>query len=221
MPSSLTHALFPATAIFFSKSAFPGLSRRQFYRLILVASILGNFPDLDLLPGLFFPEYWLFLHRSLGHNIFSLVLLSIIGAKWLKSWVCPQFSRRFSFFLAMSLIGTHLFLDTLGDFAPLPLTGRDGIPILWPFSDGSIRFSLPLFPKVIPASGLHPVLAFALSKQFWTQALFQELAQAAILIVFWGITFQIMRLFRWSLRAFSRPDCTLIMDAIRRKRKTS
>lgn len=76
----------------------------------LLFIILTNLPDIDIIPDFFRTDYK--YHRFLTHNIFVLIIASIIGAVF------------HSFWLVFAAVGLHLLLDLF----------NCGIGLFWPFS---------------------------------------------------------------------------------------
>ncbi len=186
MPSTFAHAVFPAGAVWLARLGFPSLTRKEFIRLICLATFLGNAPDLDLIPASFFNHQWNVIHRSLGHNLFSVTLLTLVGGYGIRIWVSQKFSKVRAFILALTLISTHLLLDSLakqGQGHPI------GIAFFWPFSDTQYTIPFTVFPRIYPHPNVHPVLGFALSRQFWTEALILEMLRCVLLLGIWAILF--------------------------------
>ncbi len=101
--------------------------------------LLGNFADLDFLPGILLGEPSRF-HHGLTHSLLFTLVLSLAAYK-----AYPRlFKERASLWPFLAVAGSHLFLDCLTyDTAP-PF----GLPLLWPFSHACFRFPFSLFLNV-------------------------------------------------------------------------
>ncbi|MBW1658906.1 MAG: metal-dependent hydrolase [Deltaproteobacteria bacterium] len=113
--------------------------------------ILGNFADFDFLPGILLGAPGRF-HHGFTHSILFAVVLSVVAYH-----VYPlMFRRRVSFWVFLSVTGSHLFLDclTLDTVAPF------GLPLFWPFSQAYFRFPFSLFLNVERAMSLRILLSW-------------------------------------------------------------
>ncbi|RTZ91451.1 MAG: hypothetical protein DSY91_05025 [Deltaproteobacteria bacterium] len=122
--------------------------------------VLGNFADLDFIPGILMGEPGRF-HHGVTHTIFFAVILAA-GAYRLYPVLFK--GRKVHFWVFLSVTASHLFLDclTLDTVAPF------GLPLLWPFSHTYFRFPFSLFLNVNRAMDLnvlftwHNLLAISL-----------------------------------------------------------
>jgi inner membrane protein len=116
MPSSVGHAL-GAMIAGAAVDARPK-SRRELVARIVILSLLGAGPDLDLLIG---------QHRAETHSLGA--TLVVAGAATLLR--LPLASTRWGIFLAAAgAWGSHLILDMLGEDSSMPF----GVEWLWPIS---------------------------------------------------------------------------------------
>jgi LexA-binding, inner membrane-associated putative hydrolase len=169
-------------------------------RLAFVAFVLGNSPDLDIIPGTLFPEYWRVFHRYYGHNAFSLILWIILGAWALELWVSKDFKGWYGRMLAALLVVSHVLFDAMGDFHRSGL--RMGVPLLWPFSDWEFNLPIRLFKEYSLKTGVNPLAGHILSTSFWTEAVFAEVFYGAMIVVVWIMGYRAFTVVR---KVFSRP----------------
>lgn len=189
MPSTIAHALFPAASVIIAGSALPRLDKRGWAKLVCLAAFLGNSPDLDLIPASLFPMHWNYIHRNFGHNIFSITALTIFGTWLLRRFVSREIPKAQAAFMVLSLVCSHLVLDSLADFT---LEGeRPAIPFLFPLSDWSFYLPWRLFPVPALADTPHPFLNHVFSVEFWTKVVFVEIGTSVALGVVWGGVFQL------------------------------
>lgn len=199
MPSTFAHALFPSTCLWLSKGGFPRLNRTQWLKLLALGIFLANSPDLDLIPASLFPDQWNPIHRSWGHNIFSVTLLIWLGSHLQRRFVSKENSSRQAWLVSAALVLSHLMLDAMMDTTP---DGKlHGIPILFPFSDLQVRLPWRVFPTVITREGVHPFLGHVLSPTFWQSVIFREIFVSLALAFLWG---GVLCSFRWLARLKDR-----------------
>lgn len=179
MPSTLVHAILPAACVVSRKASLEGLTRKQCLGLLLVCSIVANLPDLDIIGVILFPEYASFYHRNVGHNIFSLIVLVIVG-KVLLQRVSELFSVFRAYLYSVSLVLSHLILDS-------GCVHRPGVPagvrLLWPLSDWELTSPFPLFIDYQLNLSHHWFLGHVLSSDYWTRAFFQEVWVSCLIFV--------------------------------------
>ncbi|MGH6692302.1 MAG: metal-dependent hydrolase, partial [Gammaproteobacteria bacterium] len=103
---------------------------------ILFVIVLANLPDVDFLLGALVgrPRDW---HRGATHTLVAALVVGLVAGA-----VATNVGRRFLpvFLLAVALYGSHLALDTV-----MPdRRGEAGVPLLWPFYDGTVYAPVPL-----------------------------------------------------------------------------
>ena len=173
MPSPITHTLLPAACAALSGRGFPKLNTSQWLKFIVLAAIMGNGPDWDVIPASLAPDQWASIHREWGHNIFSVLLLSLMGTFALKRWVSHEFTTKQAGIISALLVGSHIFLDAM--MAADAMGVRPGVPIFWPISDFALNMPWELFPHYQMLSEGHPLARHLLAPQFWTRVVGVEL----------------------------------------------
>lgn len=160
MPLPVAHTLAGA-AIYGALDADGTIGRR---RRLLVAVVLANAPDLDLVPGILAGDPNRF-HHGLSHTLLAAVLAGGVAA-WLArrrgvGWPVHGWRRSAmaaTFMMVASLWASHVVLDVLTNDPSPPF----GVPALWPLVSAPIALG-PLFlraDKVVgPASGGQFVLS--------------------------------------------------------------
>ncbi len=166
MPSPLTHGLLPTACAFSTARGFLNLDSKNWKRFLFLCLVLGNIPDIDLIPACLFPEYYHAFHREVGHNIFALCLYIYFGAKAFRYWVSPTMSRPVASMFSAALVFSHVFLDACAEVSP-GYQGKFGVPIFWPLSDWQMLMPFPLFGGYHTAHASHPLLKLLLSPEFW------------------------------------------------------
>jgi len=187
MPSAFTHGLLPAACAFSSARNLFSLDRTQWKKFLFVCFVLGNSPDLDLIPGILFPGLYHDLHRNLGHNVFALSLWIWLGVKVLRSWVSPAFHGRRAWIFSVALVLSHVILDSCADFSPAS-HGQYGVPVLWPLSSWRFVLPLPLFGGYALTHASHPILSHLFSSGFWWTFLTREVTVTAAFSAAWYLT---------------------------------
>jgi hypothetical protein len=183
MPSTFVHGLLPASCVYTYHRRFPTLTRRQRAILVFLAAVIGNLPDLDILPTLFFPEHWQEIHRWWGHNLFSITLWIIMGAYSLNYLVSPHFKGWRGYLLSALLVFSHVCFDAMADFNPEGI--RPGVPLLWPLSNWQFHLPFRLFKPAITDPHLNPLFAYATSRNYWTEAIYSEIFSTLLLLGIW------------------------------------
>ena len=186
MPTTLVHAFLPAACLAVCANALPSLTRREWLRLLFAAMILGNLPDLDLLPVLFHSPWLKYFHRNVGHNVFALAGWICLGQWALRRWVLPTATPRQRWTIAAVLVLSHVVLDSMSRVPDDPEGRAGGVPLLYPLSDWQWRFPWRIFPGFKgDESRFHPVIAQAVSTEYWGRVIFTELRNTAILFAVW------------------------------------
>jgi len=171
-----------------------GLTRKQLLRLAFIAFILGNSPDLDIIPAMLNPEHWKEIHREWGHNMFSLAVWITLGTFALRRFVSPLFNGALGWFVSAPLVLSHVLFDAMGDFAHDG--ARIGVPLLWPLSDWEFNLPFSLFRCYEVQSGMNPLLAHITSESFWKSAVFSEIAGSLLLFGIWFAALTVVRVIR-------------------------
>lgn len=161
MPLPLAHSL-AGVAVFKGLDADGTLVA---WRRLLLAVIIANIADLDLIPGIIAGEPNRYHHVGFSHSaVFAVVAALAVGALAAaagKRW--PVVSRRMSAVTGTALmVGllllSHVVLDALTqDFRP-----PAGVPMWWPFSTGHVQI-YPWFAYVEKLGGEGSPLGFAAS----------------------------------------------------------
>lgn len=151
MPLPLAHSL-AGVAVFKGLDADGTLAA---WRRLLLAVIIANVADLDLIPGIIVGDPDRFHHVGFSHSaVFAMVaalaaggLAAVAGKRW------PVVSRRLpavagTALMVGLLLLSHVLLDALNQDFRLPT----GVPMWWPFSTGSVQI-YPWFPWVAKLSG--------------------------------------------------------------------
>lgn len=175
MPSTLLHAVFPATA---AGAALWGsrVSRRSIARVAFVAAILGNAPDWDLLPAALFVDHWREIHRAWGHNLLSAVAW-IAAGHWLLRRAAPELGGRAAAAISALAVLSHLILDA-GTYDAS--TGAAlGVPLFWPITSFELVLPWRWFPTVEVAPAAHPILGHATASDYWAKGAWVEARAAA------------------------------------------
>jgi hypothetical protein len=183
MPTTFVHGLLPTSCVSVSYHALPKLTSREWGKLILTTFVLGNLPDLDLLPAFVHPPLWHHVHRYVGHNIFSLALGIFFGQWIIRHYVSMKFSRRQAWILAVSLVLSHVLLDAMcqGDDVPI-----SGVPLLWPFTRHLFAFPWGIFPAVKFDHSMHPMAGLVVSRHYWGHAIFTEIGYSIFFLTLWS-----------------------------------
>lgn len=192
MPSPFTHGLLPmACALSSARASVGRLSPAQWRALAIVGFLLGNSPDIDLIPAALWPANYHMFHRYAGHNGFALTLWIYLGVKALRRWVGPEFSGKTGWIFSAALVLSHVLLD--GSAEVVPGTGhRAGVPILWPLSNWEFLTPFELFGgyRLLPAS--HPLLAFLTTPAFWQNFLGREIVCTALIATLWFVATKLL-----------------------------
>jgi membrane-bound metal-dependent hydrolase YbcI (DUF457 family) len=197
MPSTFVHGLLPPACVYLSKQALPRFTLMEWAKLLFIALILANSPDLDIIPASL-SSHWKQIHRNWGHNIFAVIVWISLGRWALKKFLPGKLTSKTAWTLSTLLVLSHLVLDAMHDVNPEGI--RRGVPLFWPIT--STEFYLPFkWFKILKLDpGLHFLVAHVTSREFWHGAIFVELGHAALLAVIWGLGF---RLAFWIFRRTS------------------
>ena len=184
MPSPLTHGLLPMACALSSARTLVKLTASQWRALALICFVLGNSPDIDLIPASLWPAHYHTIHRSLGHNAFALVLWITLGTQALRRWVGSEFRGKTGWIFSAALVLSHVLLDGSADTIPGTAI-RVGVPLLWPFSNWQFLTPLEIFGgyRLVPAS--HPIVATLLTPGFWGTVLAREVVCTLFIGTLW------------------------------------
>ncbi len=141
MPSPVAHSII-SLALSPQDSEERGWIKRAFFWIIL-----GNFADLDFIPGILMGDPGRFHHGPTHSILFALVLTGV--ARWLYPVLFKHSKAPLRAFLMVTL--SHLFLDamTLDTVAPY------GLPLFWPFNSTGYRFPFWIFLNMNRGMRLH------------------------------------------------------------------
>lgn len=199
MPTTFVHGLLPTSCVGVSYRSLPPLTRGEWVRLFIACFILGNLPDIDLLPAIVQPRLWHSLHRYAGHNVFALTIWIALGYYLIRHWVSPSFEKRRAWILSACLVLSHVLLDAMCDGA---LEGRprgSGVPLLWPFTQWQFVLPFHPFPGVAFSRGTHPFLELLFSPDYWKRVAFVELGYSVFFLALWSAFWGSLRLVRGRL----------------------
>lgn len=212
MPSAFAHAIAPAAATALSRGSLPRLSKGQWVKCLLVAAILGNIPDIDLIPASLFQDRWADFHRAWGHNLFALTLFVSLGQWALRKFVSPEIPKKTAWIMASCLVLGHCVLDMMME---VDSRGRlPGIPIFYPFSRLELVTGLELFACTPIEPGINPIIGHLISFEFWTHTLAREILLSLGLSVVWLGLLSVARL--WTRRSVREQAPHLFLDDLRR-----
>lgn len=160
MPLPVAHSLAAA-------AVYVGLDSdgdRRGWRRLVLAAVIANAPDLDMVPGVLLGDPNRF-HHGPSHSLGMTLLVSLAAAAlawW--GWRWPLRGRLGSTavggtaVMVGALWASHVVLDTLTHDPSEPV----GVPILWPLWGGTLLL-WPWFPRVMKASGPAGPWEFVLS----------------------------------------------------------
>ena len=106
--------------------------RPELRRATTVGALAGGLlPDVDAVSYLWGPEVFREVHQLYTHNLVALVVLPALAAALLSRVF--EADRRWLYFAALAGMVGHLFGDVIGLWP---------VPLLYPFSDDRLAFSL-------------------------------------------------------------------------------
>ena len=186
MPTTFVHGLLPSACITVMRRVLPPLTRREWRHFAIVAFFIGNAPDLDLIPGILYPQIWNDVHRELGHNIFAILLWTYLGSLALPKFVSKQLSKRQAWQLSTFFVLSHILLDGMSVLDASGLKG--GVPLLWPFLKWQWHSPLKIFPNIQYEESMHPMMARILAIDFWKRGIFIEFGYSLLIVALWLAT---------------------------------
>ncbi len=134
MPTPLAHSIVSLTIVEKRRSS------HHRWKWVFFWLMLGNFADLDFIPGILVgkPSQY---HHGLTHSILFTILLSIVAY-----FFYPKLFKKekASFGLFVGVAFSHLLLDMVTRDAVAPC----GLPLWWPFSSISVRAPFSIFLNV-------------------------------------------------------------------------
>ena len=199
MPSTLVHSILPTSCVLYSHSKFPKLTKRETIKLAFASVVIGNMPDLDIIPAFFSTNNAFEIHRNWGHNIFSVVLWTILGVLALRHLVCRRFSLRTAIVLSASLVLSHICLDAMGS-ASNDWGRRVGVPLLFPFSKWEFLLPVHLYQTYPLAKGVNPIVGIIVAPSYWHSAIFSEFFSTAALFLLWVLVFSVVNVIAKTIR---------------------
>lgn len=209
MPSTFVHGLLPASCVLASYRALPPFKSKDFLKLLLFAAVMGNSPDLDLIPAFLFPSHFFFFHRDFGHNVFVVTLWILLGRSILKRLLPNKLSPLQAWSLSALPVLSHLVFDIMGAH---PGTGAPTfIHILWPINSFELSSRLQIFESVIIRKDIHPILAYSTSADFWSGVFQREMLHSLSILFIWYIGFNSLY---WILKIgprFRSPEPTQVL----------
>jgi len=161
MPLPLAHSL-AGVAVFKGLDA-DGTARA--WKRLLLAVVIANVADLDLIPGILAGEPNRYHHVGFSHSaLFALAAAVLVGALAVaagKRW--PVLGRHTSAFAGTALLVgllllSHVVLDALND----DLRPPPGVPMWWPLSPAYVQI-YPWFVAVAKLPGAGTALDFVAS----------------------------------------------------------
>lgn len=161
MPLPLAHSL-AAVAVFKGLDADGTLVA---WRRLLLAVIIANVADADLIPGIIAGEPDRFHHIGFSHSaVFAIVAALVVGVLAAAAgtrW--PVASRRMSAATGTAMmVGLLLLSHVVLDGFNRDLRPPAGVPMWWPFSTGRVQI-YPWFVDVARLSGKGSPLDFVAS----------------------------------------------------------
>lgn len=183
MPSTFTHGVVPASCLALTSKKNQPIPKGQLFRLAAIGFILGNSPDLDIIPATLLGDSAHEIHRCWGHNIFSLFIYIFMGTVLFKTFVKEQYRPKRLLFTSALLVLSHIVFDAMGEES---IEGfRRGIPLLWPLSNWELLLPFKIFKSYTVDHNLPLLWAHIVSAQFWTRAVFTEVVFTALFIPTW------------------------------------
>ncbi len=188
MPLPLAHSLAAA-------AVYKGLDadgRFIAWKRLLLAVVIANLPDLDLIPGILVGEPNRYHHVGFSHSVIFAAVAAVVaglaaaavGRSWPTWWDRVSGAAGTALMVGL-LVGSHILLDTLNrDLRP-----PAGPPIFWPLSNAGVQI-YPWFVDVAKLSGEGSVVDFVVSvltvhnlyAMLWE---FATLAPVVVLVVWW------------------------------------
>jgi inner membrane protein len=146
MPSPIAHSLVSLTLADRKPDKVSGFRWAAFW------IVLGNFPDLDFIPGILIGDPSRY-HHGPSHSILFVLLLAIL-AYYFYPFIFKR--NRVALWTIFAVAFSHLFLDTLTVDTGAPY----GLPLLWPFTNTHDRFPFSLFLNINRGMSLHVLLTW-------------------------------------------------------------
>jgi hypothetical protein len=192
MPTTFVHGLLPPSCVAVTHRTMPKLTWKEWAKLMLAAGIIGNFPDLDLLPALVWPGLWRELHRFVGHNLIAFAAWVVLGRWLLVTFVSPKLAPR-AWLLAFSLVFSHFFFDSMS-FDPMKHK-HAGLPLFWPLSKHEYSIPFDFFPGVTWDHSKNVISAHVFCTDYWTRVVFIEIRHSLLLLFLWSAVWGTGRIF--------------------------
>lgn len=188
MPSTFVHGLVPSSCAFITKPRLKNDSFRERFIFFFVCSVLGNLPDLDVIPGTLMKEHWFEIHRYWGHNMFSLAVWIVLGAWALNKFVGGEMVGRKAWVVSALLVMSHVLFDSMGDYTTNGV--RIGVPLLWPFSKWEFLFPIGIFKSYEIDYSKNVLAAHLTSYGYWSHAVFSEIVAGLGLFLVWVLVWR-------------------------------
>ncbi len=198
MPTTIAHAIagYAASEATSSQAQTP----LPWWKVVLLAAIVANLPDLDFIPGLIvdnIPKY----HRTMTHGVPAALAVATGVTVALRGWWRGSWTSLW--LLVFAAYASHLLLDVV---TPDP-TGGSGLRPLWPFSNVWLAYPLPFLE---PLDGIRMLDHGPTNDTFWDMllssraaAVFLVDALIAVPLVFLG------KAIRWAIETYGKRAVTL------------
>lgn len=183
MPSTFTHGVVPASCLALTSKQNKKIPRWELAKLAAIGFILGNTPDLDIIPATIIGDQFHEIHRCWGHNMFSLTVYIIAGTFLFKKFIKEEYRPKRVLLTCFLLVVSHILFDSVGEQSAEGF--RRGIPLFWPLSNWELLLPFQIFRDYKVDPNLPLLWAHMVSVQFWTRAVFAELMFTALFIPMW------------------------------------
>ena len=135
------------------------------WRRLLLAVVLANAADLDMIPGILLGEPNRYHHVGFSHSLLFAVaagllvgaVLAAAGKGW-PLWRGPRQRWAATALMVGSLLASHVVLDSLTHDTRIPV----GVPMFWPIAGGPVQI-YPWFYDVAKLGGEGSPLDFVTS----------------------------------------------------------
>lgn len=202
MPSTVVHALLPGSCWVVSEKKTSQFSKRQWIAFTLIAVLLANFPDMDLIPAFLFPNHFYEIHRAWGHNVFSLFLFSLLGSWLLRRFVSSDFTKQRAWMASVFLVGSHVVLDAAGQYNSYGFL--PSVPLFWPFSEHAYRLPIRVFVTLDLAGAPNRLYSLIHAPSLLGQIFVREVIPSIIVFGLW--CFGVFAYSYFKKMTFGQPD---------------
>lgn len=184
MPSTFTHGLVAGGCLTATSRNNQAIPKGQLLRLLAIGFILGNMPDLDVIPASIlgagtFP----LIHRQWGHNGFALVLYIWLGTLAFKTFIAEAYRPKRVWLTAALLVLSHVLFDAMGEES---IEGfRRGIPLFWPLTEREFTLPFQVFKSYTVDPTLPMLWAHIVCLEFWTRCVLTEIVFTSLFVPTW------------------------------------